>query len=109
LPTLRPQLGVLQFSFCSELMSCWKHSRLGADRFEQIWLEEISLKRSVPERDLFEHFSSFGKSCSKKFSSIQKNVRTAFLLSSSELMSLNRYTPTQYVPANQIALFRAEI
>jgi hypothetical protein len=118
--------GVLQFSFSSELMSCWKHSRLGADRFEQLFylswtfltssfqkswsnrtapirelnfleqllskelfdqascfaqirLEEISLKSLVPERELLEHFSSFGKSCSKKFSSRMGAVRSGQL------------------------------
>jgi hypothetical protein len=33
--------------------------------FAQITLEEISLKQSVPKRELFEQFTSFGKNCSK--------------------------------------------
>jgi hypothetical protein len=51
--------------------------------FVQITLEGISLKRSVFERELFEHFSSFEKNCSKKFSSGKRAVQNDQLLTAS--------------------------
>jgi hypothetical protein len=57
------QLHIRELNFFEQLLSKELFDQTSC--FAQIRLEEISLKRSVPERELFEHFRSFGKSCSK--------------------------------------------